>query len=133
MNPARRSPATARARMTGEQRREQLIAIGRRLFAEKGFEGTTVEEIAAEGRRLQAGGLRALRRQGGPVRGRRGPRDRCPPRLHHGRPRRRRRHPRDRSSGPPWPCSTTSRARPTASASWCATARPGSRPGRSRA
>jgi AcrR family transcriptional regulator len=33
--------------MTGQQRREQLILIGRRLFAEKGFEGTSVEEIAA--------------------------------------------------------------------------------------
>jgi AcrR family transcriptional regulator len=36
-----------RARMTGEQRREQLLDIGRGLFAEKGFEGTSVEEIAA--------------------------------------------------------------------------------------
>lgn len=33
--------------MTGQQRREQLIEIGRSLFAEKGFEGTSVEEIAA--------------------------------------------------------------------------------------
>jgi AcrR family transcriptional regulator len=33
--------------MTGQQRREQLLAIGRGLFAEKGFEGTSVEEIAA--------------------------------------------------------------------------------------
>ncbi len=33
--------------MTGQQRREQLILIGRQLFAEKGFEGTSVEEIAA--------------------------------------------------------------------------------------
>lgn len=33
--------------MTGKQRREQLIEIGRSLFAEKGFEATTVEEIAA--------------------------------------------------------------------------------------
>jgi AcrR family transcriptional regulator len=37
---------SVRARMTGEQRREQLIEVGRKLFAEKGFEGTTVEEIA---------------------------------------------------------------------------------------
>jgi AcrR family transcriptional regulator len=33
--------------MTGKQRREQLLEIGRRLFAERGFEGTSVEEIAA--------------------------------------------------------------------------------------
>jgi len=38
----------ARARMTGKQRREQLIEVGRKLFADKGFEGTTVEEIAAK-------------------------------------------------------------------------------------
>jgi AcrR family transcriptional regulator len=40
--------ATVRARMTGKQRREQLIDVGRRLFAAKGFEGTTVEEIASK-------------------------------------------------------------------------------------
>ncbi|TQJ09147.1 TetR/AcrR family transcriptional regulator [Lapillicoccus jejuensis] len=34
--------------MTGPQRREQLLEIGRALFAEKGFEGTSVEEIAAK-------------------------------------------------------------------------------------
>lgn len=33
--------------MTSQQRREQLIAIGRALFAEKGFEGTSVEDISA--------------------------------------------------------------------------------------
>lgn len=33
--------------MTGRERREQLLEIGRGLFADKGFEGTTVEEIAA--------------------------------------------------------------------------------------
>ncbi|QGF24063.1 TetR/AcrR family transcriptional regulator [Raineyella fluvialis] len=33
--------------MTAAQRREQLIAVTRVLFAEKGVEGTTVEEIAA--------------------------------------------------------------------------------------
>lgn len=33
--------------MTGSQRREQLLTVSRGLFAEKGFEGTSVEEIAA--------------------------------------------------------------------------------------
>ena len=37
----------AKRRMTGKERREQLIAIGRSVFAERGFEGTSVEEIAA--------------------------------------------------------------------------------------
>lgn len=38
---------TVRSRMTAHERREQLIAISRELFAEKGFDGTAVEEIAA--------------------------------------------------------------------------------------
>lgn len=33
--------------MTASQRREQLLAVSRGLFAGKGFEGTSVEEIAA--------------------------------------------------------------------------------------
>ena len=33
--------------MTASQRRGQLLAVSRKLFAEKGFEGTSVEEIAA--------------------------------------------------------------------------------------
>ncbi|MHA6510999.1 TetR/AcrR family transcriptional regulator [Tessaracoccus sp. Z1128] len=33
--------------MTSAQRREQLLEIARELFAERGFEGTSVEEIAA--------------------------------------------------------------------------------------
>ncbi|MEU6993244.1 TetR/AcrR family transcriptional regulator [Streptomyces sp. NPDC046465] len=37
-----------RTRMTGAERREQLLDIGRTLFAAKGFEGTSVEEIAAK-------------------------------------------------------------------------------------
>ena len=32
--------------MSGKERRAQLVDIGRKLFAEKGFEGTSVEEIA---------------------------------------------------------------------------------------
>lgn len=39
---ARRS----RTRMSSVQRREQLIGIARTLFAERGFDGTSVEEIA---------------------------------------------------------------------------------------
>jgi AcrR family transcriptional regulator len=38
----------SRGRMTGKERRAQLVEIGRRLFAEKGLEGTSVEEIAAK-------------------------------------------------------------------------------------
>ncbi len=41
------TPARPRSRMTGGERREQLIGVGRSLFASKGVEGTTVEEIAA--------------------------------------------------------------------------------------
>jgi AcrR family transcriptional regulator len=33
--------------MTGKERREQLLDIGRKLFAERGLEGTSIEEIAA--------------------------------------------------------------------------------------
>jgi AcrR family transcriptional regulator len=34
--------------MSGSQRREQLVAVGRKLFAAKGFEAVSVEEIAAK-------------------------------------------------------------------------------------
>ncbi len=33
--------------MTGAQRRQQLLDVGRALFAERGFEATSIEEIAA--------------------------------------------------------------------------------------
>jgi AcrR family transcriptional regulator len=33
-------------RMSGKERREQLLDVGRTLFADKGFDGTSVEEIA---------------------------------------------------------------------------------------
>ena len=42
--PARKAP---RGRMTAAERREQLIAIARGAFAERGFDGVSVEEIAA--------------------------------------------------------------------------------------
>ncbi|MFI0719025.1 TetR family transcriptional regulator [Streptomyces sp. NPDC021224] len=37
---------TRRVRMTGKERREQLLDVGRTLFAERGYEATSVEEIA---------------------------------------------------------------------------------------
>lgn len=42
------SARRARRRMTGKERREQLLEVGRVLFSERGFEGTSVEEIAAK-------------------------------------------------------------------------------------
>ncbi|MGF7121299.1 AcrR family transcriptional regulator [Rhodococcus sp. BE178] len=48
--PSRESQGAERAprtRMTGTQRREQLIEIGRALFAERGYEAASIEEIAA--------------------------------------------------------------------------------------
>jgi AcrR family transcriptional regulator len=33
-------------RMTGQERRLQLVGIGRRLFAERGYEATSIEEIS---------------------------------------------------------------------------------------
>jgi len=44
---AERVGRTRAARMTGRERREQLVAVGRSLFAEKGFDATSVEEVAA--------------------------------------------------------------------------------------
>nr|WP_231948796.1 TetR/AcrR family transcriptional regulator [Jiangella alkaliphila] len=37
----------SRIRMTGKQRREQLLDVGRALFAERGYDGTSIEEISA--------------------------------------------------------------------------------------
>jgi AcrR family transcriptional regulator len=36
----------ARVRMSGQERREQLIGIGRSVFAERGYEAASIEEIA---------------------------------------------------------------------------------------
>jgi AcrR family transcriptional regulator len=40
------APGAGRVRMSGKERREQLLDIGRTVFAAKGFDGTSVEEIA---------------------------------------------------------------------------------------
>jgi len=37
-----------RVRMSGSQRREQLVDVGRKLFAAKGYEAVSVEEIASK-------------------------------------------------------------------------------------
>jgi AcrR family transcriptional regulator len=41
------SSARPRVRMTGAQRRQQLLDIGRELFGQRGYEATSIEEIAA--------------------------------------------------------------------------------------
>ncbi len=46
MGPVTDSQSRPRVRMTGKERREQLLDVGRALFAEKGFEVTSIEEIA---------------------------------------------------------------------------------------
>ena len=47
MTPMSSSAARPRVRMTGAQRRQQLLDIGRELFGRRGFEATSIEEIAA--------------------------------------------------------------------------------------
>ena len=39
--------ASKRTRMSAGERREQLIAVARGLFAEKGFDATSIEEVAS--------------------------------------------------------------------------------------
>ena len=45
--PLNTPPTTGKVRMSSAQRREQLISVGRRIFAEKGLDATSVEEVAA--------------------------------------------------------------------------------------
>jgi AcrR family transcriptional regulator len=39
--------ARPRVRMTGAQRRQQLLDVGREVFARRGYDGTSIEELAA--------------------------------------------------------------------------------------
>jgi len=41
-----RQRGAAKVRMTGQERRAQLLDVGRRLFAERGYEAASIEEIA---------------------------------------------------------------------------------------
>ena len=41
-----RVPTTSRVRMSGQARREQLLDVGRALFAERGYPGASIEEVA---------------------------------------------------------------------------------------
>ncbi len=41
------SAGRPRVRMTGAQRRQQLLDIGRELFGQRGYEATSIEEVAA--------------------------------------------------------------------------------------
>src|SRR5437763_10966100 len=43
---ARPAAPVVRVRMTGKERRQQLLDVARALFAEKGFDATSIEEIA---------------------------------------------------------------------------------------
>jgi AcrR family transcriptional regulator len=45
--PVSAAKSSSRVRMSFSQRREQLILIGRQLFAERGFDATSIEEIAS--------------------------------------------------------------------------------------
>jgi len=59
--------------MTARSAGSKLLDVGRALFAEKGYEPTSIEEIA-ERAKISSRSLRALRRQARSVRGDRRPR-----------------------------------------------------------
>ena len=40
------APETATKRLTGEQRREQLLEVAARIFAERGYQATTMDDVA---------------------------------------------------------------------------------------
>ena len=42
------SAARPRVRMTGPERRQQLLGVGRELFARRGYQATSIEEVASQ-------------------------------------------------------------------------------------
>ena len=46
-SPVSSGAARPRRRMTGAERRQQLLAVARELFAQRGYEATSIEEVAA--------------------------------------------------------------------------------------
>ena len=124
--------ATAGPRMTGKERREQLLDIGRSLFAEKGFDahlrrGDRRSGPASPSRSSTStsAARKASTRSSSTAR--------CSALLDRITGALTSRPPaRAARAGGASRCSTTSRRRPTASASWCATRRSPSRPAPSR-
>ena len=100
------SPSASRARMTGTQRRAQLLDVVAHAVRREGLRRHERRGDRRPRRGVQARRLRALRRQGGHLRGRRRPRDPGPDRRPHGGARGRRPPARCWSSGPRSPCST---------------------------
>src|SRR5690625_6031473 len=48
------APRARSTRMTGRERREQLVSVGRQVFAEKGYDMASVEEIDRKSTRLNS-------------------------------------------------------------------------------
>ena len=89
------SACTAQCRTRSTPRRRKILAAARKILVERGYQGLTLQAIAAEAQVNKAGGLVLLRRQAAArARGARGRlRARVPPLRHHAAGRRHARHP----------------------------------------